>query len=369
MDIGIPKEVKTHEYRVGATPAMVRVLVEAGHKVRIQADAGSQIGFTDELYRLAGAQIVKTAKDVYEAEMIIKVKEPQPIEFPLLKAKQILFGFLHLAPDPVQTKNLLDRKVIGIAMDTVTDPQGRLPMLIPMSEIAGRLSIQVAVNYLQMNYGGKGLLLGGVPGVPPAKVVIIGGGYVGREAARMAMGLGAHVTILDRNMNTLRELDALFGPHLDTLLSNSQNIEEAVKACDVLIGAVLIPGKTTPKLVTKEMVKQMTPGSVIVDVAIDQGGCVETSKPTTHANPIYAVNGVIHYCVTNMPGACARTATLALTNASLDYALLLANKGYPLALLENVGLRNGLNVCDGKVTNPSVAFDLGYEYVPPEALL
>lgn len=369
MRIGVPKEIKNHEYRVGATPAMVRALTEAKHDVMVQANAGTQIGFTDDMFVAAGAKIVNTAADVYKADMIIKVKEPQESEFPLLKEGQILFCYLHLAPDPVQTKHLVDSKVVGIAYETVTDPQGRLPLLVPMSEIAGRIAIQVGAFTLQMNNGGKGLLLGGVPGVAPARVVVIGGGVVGTEAARMAMGLGANVTILDKDLNRLRALDALFGPNLKTIYSTSLSIEESICGADLVIGAILIPGKTAPKLITRAMVKKMTPGSVIVDVAIDQGGCSETSKPTTHAEPIYTVDGVVHYCVTNMPGACARTATQALTNATTDYALTIANKGWKNAIRDNAGLRHGLNVCLGNVTNESVAHDLGYNFVLPESLI
>lgn len=369
MLIGIPKEVKNHEYRVGATPGMVRALVEAGHQVLVETHAGTKIGFTDEMYMAAGAKIVGSPIEVYQADMIIKVKEPQENEFTLLRENQILFCYLHLAPDPIQTKHLLKSKVIGIAYETVTDNQGRLPLLIPMSEIAGRISIQVGATCLQMNNGGKGLLLGGVPGVFPARVVVIGGGVVGTEAARMAMGLGAHVTIIDRDLNRLRQLDTLFGPNLKTQYSTSQSIEESVTRADLIIGAVLIPGKLAPRLVTREMVKNMSQGSVIVDVAIDQGGCVETAVPTTHANPTYTIDGVVHYCVTNMPGACARTATLALTNATTDYALAIANKGWQQALKDNQGLRNGLNVCQGHVTNEHVAADLGYKHLPAEKVL
>lgn len=369
MLIGIPKEIKNHEYRVGATPAMVRLLVESGHKLRVQKDAGSQIGFTDEMYQQAGAQIVNTPADVYASEMVIKVKEPLDSEFPLLRKGQILFCYLHLAPDPQQTKHLLERQVIGIAYETVTDPQGRLPLLIPMSEIAGRLAIQVGATSLQLNNGGRGVLLGGVPGVRPSIVTVIGGGIVGTEAARMAMGLGASVTIIDKDLNRLRALDALFGPQLKTLYSTPSSIEEAVVRSDLVVGAVLIPGKTAPKLLTRQMISKMAPGSVFVDVAIDQGGCAETSRPTSHANPTYVVDGVVHYCVTNMPGACARTSTLALTNATMDYALKIANKGYKQALLEHPGLCDGLNVFMGKVTNAPVADDLGYDYVSPHEAL
>lgn len=369
MIIGIPKEIKNHEYRVGATPSLVRLLVGAGHQVLVQTKAGETIGFTDAMFSAAGAKIVASAEEIYKSEMIIKVKEPQLSEYPLLKEGQILFCYLHLAPDPEQTKQLIDSKVVAIAYETVSDPQGRLPLLIPMSEIAGRIAIQVGATSLQLNHGGRGVLLGGVPGVAPARVVVIGGGVVGTESARMALGLGANVTIFDRDLNRLRQLDALYGPALKTLYSSPLAIEEAVIRADLVIGAVLIPGKTAPRLVTKEMVKQMVPGSVIVDVAIDQGGCTETSRPTTHDDPTYVVDGVLHYCVTNMPGACARTSTQALTNATGDYALMIANKGWKKALLDHAGLRHGLNVCFGQVTNESVAHDLGYAYVPAESLL
>lgn len=369
MLIGIPKEIKNHEYRVGATPAMCRALIESGHRVMIQKNAGTKIGFTDEMYSQAGAHIANTAEEIYSAEMIIKVKEPQEAEFPLLREGQILFCYLHLAPDPEQTAQLVKQKVIAIAYETVTDVHGRLPLLVPMSEIAGRISIQVGATYLQLNNGGKGLLLGGVPGVYPARVIVLGGGVVGTEAARMAMGLGASVTIIDRDLNRLRALDALFGPHLKTLYSTSSNIEEALALSDLVVGSVLIPGKTAPKLITRNMIKKMSPGSIFVDVAIDQGGCSETSKPTSHANPTYVVDDVIHYCVTNMPGACALTSTKALTNATMDYALQIANKGYKKALREHVGLRNGLNVCLGHITNEHVAADLNYPYVPADKFL
>lgn len=365
MIIGIPKEIKNHEYRVGATPAMVRALVEAGHQVFVEKDAGTKIGFTDSLFSSAGAKIAKTAAEVYACEMIIKVKELQESEFPMLRKGQILFCYLHLAPDPVQTKHLVDSGVVAIAYETVTDNHGRLPLLVPMSEIAGRIAIQVGATSLQMNHGGKGLLLGGVPGVFPARVTVIGGGVVGTEAARMAMGLGASVTIIDRDLNRLRALDALFGPHLKTLYSTTASIEESLSLADLVIGAVLIPGKTAPKLITRNMIKKMSPGSVIVDVAIDQGGCSETSRPTTHADPTYRVDDVVHYCVTNMPGACALTSTKALTNATMDYALRIANRGWKNAIAEYPGLRDGLNVCLGHVTNESVATDLGYKYMPP----
>lgn len=369
MLIGVPKEVKEYEFRVGLTPGGVRSLIENGHKVMVETLAGDKIGFSDALYEEAGAKIVKSAKEVWTAEMIVKVKEPQSSEFPLMHEGQILFCYLHLAPDPIQTEHLLKQKVIAVAYETVTDAVGRLPLLVPMSEIAGRIAIQTGAVYLQMNHGGRGMLLGGVPGVLPANVVVIGGGIVGTEAARMAMGLGANVTILDKNLDRLRQLDALFGPKLHTLYSNTFEIEHVLSTADLVVGAVLIPGKTAPKLITRNTLKHMQPGSVIVDVAIDQGGCAETSRPTTHGDPTYVEEGVIHYCVTNMPGACARTSTLALTNATLDYALKLANLGYKRALQENVGLRNGLNVFKGKVTNESVAHDLKYTYVAPSEVL
>lgn len=369
MIIGIPKEVKVHEYRVGATPAFVRLLVDHKHSVVVQANAGAKIGFSDADYQAAGAKIVQTAAEVYKCEMVIKVKEPQESEYSLLHEGLILFCYLHLAPDPVQTKALVDKKVVGIAYETVVDARGRLPLLTPMSEVAGRVSIQVGATALQMNHGGSGILLGGVPGVLPAKVVVIGGGVVGTEAARMALGLGASVTILDRDLNRLRELDALFGPRLQTLYSTPLDIEAAVKEADLVVGAVLIPGKTAPRLVTREMIKQMAPGSVVVDVSIDQGGCFETSRATTHADPTYVVDGVVHYCVTNMPSMCARSSTLALTHATMGYALAIADKGYVKALKDNAGLRAGLNVCLGKVTNESVAHDLGYTFVEPESML
>lgn len=369
MIIGIPKEIKNHEYRVGATPSFVRLLINAGHEVYVQSHAGDKIGYTDHLFAMAGAKIVHTPEEVYICEMIIKVKEPQLSEYPLLKEGQILFCYLHLAPDPIQTQQLIDSKVVAIAYETVKDAQGRLPLLIPMSEIAGRIAIQVGAISLQLNKGGKGTLLGGVPGVMPAYVTVIGGGVVGTEAARMAIGLGADVLILDRDLSRLRTLDSLFGPRLKTLYSSPLSIEEAVTRADLVIGAVLIPGKTAPKLITREMIRKMSPGSVFVDVAIDQGGSSETSRPTTHTEPTYVVDGVVHYCVTNMPGACARTSTQALTNATGDYALMIANKGWKKALLDHEGLRHGLNVCDGHVTNESVAHDLGYPYVTAERLL
>lgn len=369
MIIGIPKEVMDNENRVGATPAMVKALVENGHKVLVETNAGESIGFTDESYAKAGAQIVEAARYVYEAEMIVKVKEPQPSEYPLLREDQIIFGFLHLAPNPQLTEQLIKSKVVAIAYETVTDKKGGLPLLLPMSEIAGRISIQAGATALQMFYGGKGILLGGVPGVLPGKVVVIGGGSAGTEAARMAMGIGADVIVIDKDLKRLRELDNLFGPRLKTLFSSSITIENALANADLVVGAVLIPGKTAPKIITREMIKKMEPGSVFVDIAIDQGGCSETSRPTTHSNPTYVQDGVIHYCVINMPGTCARTSTIALTDATTKFVLKVANEGYRIALTEDPCLRSGLNVYKRMVTNEHVAFDLGYEYTPPEQIL
>lgn len=369
MIVGIPKEIKTLEYRIGATPAMVRALTEAGHSVIVEKNGGTASGFPDALYTAAGATLSGYPEEIYAAEMVIKVKEPQPSEIALMRKGLVLFCYLHLAPDPVLTKALLEKEIIAIAYETVTDALGRLPLLIPMSEIAGRISIQVGATALQMNNGGRGVLLGGVPGCASAKVAILGGGVVGTQAARMAMGLGADVTILDRDINRLRALDDLFGPTLHTLFSTTNSVEETLVRSDLIIGAVLIPGKTAPKLVKRSLLSHMLKDSVFVDVAIDQGGCAETSRPTTHAAPTYAVDGVIHYCVTNMPGACARTSTIALTNATMEYALLLANNGHKAALTNNKGLCDGLNVCLGAVTNAAVAADLGYEYVTPQNAL
>ncbi len=368
MKIGVPKEIKDHEFRVGVTPAGAKVLIDAGHEVLVQTLAGDAIGFHDEMYQAVGAQIVPSPKEVYQCPMVVKVKEPQTSEFPLLWECQILFTYLHLAPDPEQTKQLLAQKVIGVAYETVTDAQGRLPLLVPMSEVAGRIAIQAGAFGLQMINGGRGVLLGGVPGVQRGNVVIIGGGVVGTEAAKMALGLGAHVTILDSNLARLRQLDDLFGPALRTRFSESHAIEELVSEADLVVGAVLLPGHAAPKLISRALVKKMRPGAVIVDVAIDQGGCVETARPTTHSDSMYVEEGVVHYCVTNMPGACARTATMALTNATLPYALQLAEHGED-ALRQNPGLREGLNVYKGQVTNRAVAQDLGYEYKATSELL
>jgi alanine dehydrogenase len=365
MKIGIPKEIKDHEFRVGVTPSGVKALTEAGHEVLVEQGAGMAIDFSDALYQSAGARTA-SREEVYACPMVIKVKEPQAEEFPLLREGQLLFAYLHLAPDPVQTRALVERKVIAVAYETVTDRRGQLPLLVPMSEVAGRLAVQAGAGALQMIHGGRGLLLGGVPGVAPARVLVVGGGIVGTQAARMALGLGADVTLLDVNLTRLRELDDLFGPALKTRYSDSYTLSELLPQADLVVGAVLIPGKQAPKLITRAHIKSMKQGSVLVDVAIDQGGCAETSHPTTHSDPTYIVDGVVHYCVANMPGAVAHTSTWALTNATLPYALELAGKGYRQALADHPGLRDGLNVCLGKVTNKYVAGDLGYDYTPPE---
>lgn len=366
MIIGVPKEIKNHEYRVGMIPASVRELVSHGHQVYVETNAGSGIGFSDDDYIAVGASILPTAADVFaKAEMIVKVKEPQAIERAMLKEGQILFTYLHLAPDFPQTEELIKSKAVCIAYETVTDNMGRLPLLAPMSEVAGRMSIQAGAQTLEKSRGGSGLLLGGVPGVAPAKVVVLGGGVVGANAARMAIGLRADVTILDRNIDTLRKLDEEFQGRANVVYSNADAIEKYVLEADLVIGAVLIPGAAAPKLVTQQHIKRMKPGSAVVDVAIDQGGCFETSHPTTHAEPTYIVDDVVHYCVANMPGAVARTSTFALNNATLPYIVKLANKGYQKALLEDAGFLKGLNVIHGKVTCKEVAENFGLDYVDP----
>lgn len=366
MLIGVPKEIKNHEYRVGLTPAGVRELVAHGHKVLVQTQAGLAIGFTDEQYIQSGASIASSAEDVFaRTEMVVKVKEPQPVECRLLRPGQILFTYLHLAPDPEQTKLLTESGAVAIAYETVTDERGGLPLLAPMSEVAGRMAIQAGAHALEKAQGGRGVLLGGVPGVAPARVVVIGGGVVGLNAARMAAGLGADVTILDKSLPRLKEIDMVFGGRIKTLVSNTANIDESIREADMVVGAVLIPGAAAPKLVTRAMLGNMKPGAVLVDVAIDQGGCFETSRATTHQDPIYVVDGIVHYCVANMPGGVARTSTQALNNATLPFTLELADKGWRQALLDNAHLRNGLNVCHGKITYKAVADDLGYSYVDP----
>jgi alanine dehydrogenase len=356
MKIGVPKEIKNNEYRVGMIPAAVRELTARGHTVFIETKAADAIDLSDAIYTRAGARILPSAAAVFaEADMIVKVKEPQAEEIKLLKPGQTLFTYLHLAPDPLQTKSLLDAGIIGIAYETVTDARGGLPLLAPMSEVAGRMSIQAGASCLEMNAGGRGQLLGGVPGVPAARVVILGGGVVGTNAARMAMGLEAHVTILDISLPRLYELDLQFGAMLNTIYSTIDSIEENILAADLVVGAVLVPGAQAPKLITEAMVKGMKKGSVLVDVAIDQGGCSETSHPTTHANPTYKLHDVVHYCVANMPGAVARTSTFALNNATLPFIVALAEHGSEAAMGQNPHLRNGLNVYKGTLTYKAVA--------------
>jgi len=363
MKIGVPKEIKVHEYRVGLVPAGVRELVNAGHSVIVQSGAGTGIGFGDTDYKAAGASIAAAAAEVFgNAELIVKVKEPQLAECKMLKSSQTLFTYLHLAADKAQAQGLMDSGATAIAYETVTAPDGSLPLLTPMSEVASRMSVQVGATALQKANGGFGVLLGGVPGVPPAKVVVLGGGVSGTHAAEMAVGLGADVTVVDRSVKRLRELSALFGNRLKTAYSTAQTIEELTQDADLVIGAVLIVGAAAPKLVTRDMVKRMKQGSVLVDIAIDQGGCFETSKPTTHAEPTFVVDGVIHYCVTNMPGAVPRTSTFALTNATLPYVRALADHGWQVALARDAGLLRGLNVHAGKITHEAVARDLGLSY-------
>jgi len=370
MRIGVPKEIKNHEYRIGLTPAGVRELVSHGHEVMVQKDGGTAIGLTDDLYERAGGKIAESAEEIFAAaEMIIKVKEPQPNECAMLREGQVLYTYLHLAPDPEQTRGLVDSGCTAIAYETVTDKHGGLPLLAPMSEVAGRMSIQAGAHALERAQGGSGVLLGGVPGVRPAEVMIIGGGVVGLNAARMAMGMGADVTVFDRSLPRLKYLDELYGERLNTLYSTEEAIEEHLSTVDLVIGAVLIPGAAAPKLVRKDQLGIMQPGSVLVDVAIDQGGCFETSHATTHQDPTYEVDGIIHYCVANMPGAVARTSTFALTHATLACAVQLADKGARQAMLDDPHLLDGLNVHRGQVTHEAVADDLGYDYVPPAEAL
>jgi alanine dehydrogenase len=368
--VGVPKEIKTLEFRVGLTPGSVRELVHHGHAVIVEAGAGAGIDFGDQLYRAAGAEIVPSAEDVFaRAELIVKVKEPQPVECARLKAGQVLFTYLHLAPDPRQADLLAKSGAVAIAYETVTDARGGLPLLAPMSEVAGRMSIQAGAHCLEKSQGGRGVLLGGVPGVPAARVVVLGGGVVGTNAARMAMGLEAHVTVIDKSLQRLKELDFQFGPMLNTIYATVDTIEEHVTGADLVVGAVLVPGAAAPKLVTAEMIKRMKAGAVVVDVAIDQGGCFETSRPTTHAEPTYVVDGVVHYCVANMPGAVARTSTVALNNATLPFVLALADKGYRRALYEDRHLRDGLNIHAGAYAHKEVAMALGKPFTPPEEAL
>ncbi len=367
MIIGVPKEIKTEEYRVGAPPMAVEVLTQAGHKVLVQTTAGEGSGFTDEEYVKVGATMVSTAEEVYgQAEMIYHVKEPIPVEYPLLRRDQILFTYLHLAPAKELTLALIKSGSVAIAFETVELPDGTLPLLQPMSEIAGRIATMVGAQYIGRMHKGMGKLLGGVPGVPPATVVVLGGGVVGTHAAQMALGLGARVIMVTRNLNRLRYLDEVMHGRFETLASNPYNIANVVKEADLLVGGVLVAGGRAPTMVTKQMVKTMKPGSVIVDVAVDQGGCIETTRPTTHDDSIYIVDNVIHYAVTNMPGMYPRTSTLALSNATLPYALKLANLGYREALQSDSALRKGLSVFQGKVTDRLVAEALGLEYMPYE---
>jgi alanine dehydrogenase len=370
MIIGVPKEIKNHEYRAGMIPSSVQELTQHKHRVVVETNLGVGIGYSDEDYIAAGAVILATAEEVFlQAEMIIKVKEPLAVERKRLTKDHLLFTYLHLAPDAEQTKDLVDSHAVCIAYETITSPSGQLPLLTPMSEVAGRMSIQAGATCLQKSNGGSGVLLGGVPGVEPAKVVIIGGGVVGSHAAQMALGLGADVTILDNNLHSLRHLNQTFGTTIKLVHSNKASLEEHVLAADLVIGGVLIPGAAAPKLVTADMITRMKKGSVVVDVAIDQGGCFETSKATTHQDPTYIVDDVVHYCVANMPGAVARTSAQALNNATLPYIINLADKGWKETLAGDVHFLNGLNVCAGKVTNKAVADNLGYPYVEPTSMV
>jgi alanine dehydrogenase len=370
MIVGVPKEIKDNEARVGVTPAGVKALVEAGHTVLVETMAGAQSGFDDAEYQNAGAEIVGDAGNVWgKSEMVVKVKEPIQGEFVYFREGLVLFTYLHLAPLPDLTEELLRKKVIGIAYETVRDRQGTLPLLTPMSEVAGRMSVQVGATYLEKERGGRGILLGGVPGVPPAHVCIIGGGIVGTNAARIALGFGAKTTIIDVNLNRLRELEDIFGGRLYTLASNSYNLGHATREADLVIGGVLIPGAMAPKIVTRSMVKAMKKGAVIVDVAIDQGGCVETAHPTSHSNPSFVEEGVVHYCVTNMPGAVPHTSTLALTNSTFPYLLRLANLGPREALKRDPGLAEGLNTWLGVLAHRGVAEGQGKEWTPAASLI
>lgn len=370
MRVGTVKEIKNHEYRVGLTPESVRELVQHGHDVWVESSAGDGIGANDAAYVAAGAAIKATAAEIFaECEMIVKVKEPQAVERAQLRRGQILYTYLHLAPDPDQTADLVKSGVTAIAYETVTGPGNTLPLLKPMSQVAGRMSIQAGATALQKAHGGRGVLLGGVPGVLPGKVLVIGGGVVGFNAAQMAVGMGADVTILDRDPEVLERLDNHFEGRAKTRFFNLAVVQQMVQEAELVIGAVLVPGAAAPKLVTREMLATMKPGAVLVDVAIDQGGCFETSRATTHADPTYVVDGIVHYCVANMPGAVARTSTYALNNVTLPHALRIADLGWQAALKANPHLAAGLNVHDGKITYEAVARDLGYDYVPVETLL
>ena len=370
MQIGVPKEIKNHEYRVGLTPASVRELSAHGHQVLVQNGAGAAIGLSDEDYRAAGATLLPDATSVFaQADMLVKVKEPQPAELALLRPGQILYTYLHLAPDPALTTALVKTGAVCIAYETITGPNHTLPLLAPMSEVAGRMAVQVGATLLEKSHGGMGVLLGGVPGVPAAHVVVLGAGTVGANAVQIAVGMGARVTVLNRGVDKLRALDQRYGNRIHTLLASAQNIEQAVLEADLVIGSALVAGAAAPKLVSRALVARMRQGAVLVDVAIDQGGCFETSHPTTHADPTFVVDGVLHYCVANMPGNVARTSTFALNNATLPHALALANKGWQAAMRADPHLRHGLNVANGQITCEAVARQLGYAYVPAEQLL
>ena len=370
MLIGVPKEIKAFEYRVGLVPASVRELVSQGHQVIVQHNAGEKIGCDDDAYQQVGARIVHSAEEIFQqADMVIKVKEPQPNECKMLRENQVLFAYLHLAPDPEQTTLLEQSGCVAIAYETVTNQSGGLPLLAPMSEVAGAMSIQVGATCLEIQNGGSGILLGGVPGVPPGKVVVIGGGAAGANAVRVAVGMGAQVAVLDKSIERLYYLGLQFGSSITTIYSTASAIEEQVKGADLVVGAVLIPGASAPKLVTKSMITSMRAGSVVVDISIDQGGCMETSKVTSHDLPTYIVDGVVHYCVGNMPGAVPRTSTFALNNVTLPFALALANLGYREAMRRNRHLLQGLNVCQGKITYKAVADALQLPYTPAEQMI
>lgn len=370
MNIGVPKELKNNEYRVGMTPGNVQELTKRGHKVWVESGAGAGIGFTDELYHQAGAHLSAHADEVFaQAEMIVKVKEPQAEECKLLRSDQILFAFLHLAPDLKQTELLMNSGCVAFGCETVTDDQGGLPILTPMSEVAGRLSVQAGAHCLEKAQGGRGVLLGGVPGVPAAKLVILGGGVVGTQALKIGLGMGAQVFVLDKSLKRLRELDSLFGNGLNTCYASEEALEKHLVDADLVIGAVLVPGATAPKIVSRRQLRSMRPRSVVVDVSIDQGGCFETSHPTTHSDPTYIEEGMVHYCVTNMPGAVPYTSAIALNNATLPFILALADKGYLRACQENRHLMRGLNVCKGKITHAAVADALNLPFTPPELAL
>lgn len=370
MRVGVPKEIKVREYRVGLVPANVHELVVHGHEVLVEHDAGIDIGVTDVHFEAAGATVVANAAEIWEcAELVVKVKEPQAAERRMLREDQVLFTYLHLAPDPQQTKDLIASGATCIAYETVTSPSGGLPLLAPMSEVAGRMSVQAGAYFLEKTHGGLGMLLGGVPGVDPAKVVVLGGGVVGTHAIHIALGMGADVWVLDRSLEQLKTLWRQFGRPLNTVFSTRHALEKHVLEADLVIGGVLVPGSTAPKLVSADMVRRMKPGAVVVDVAIDQGGCFETSRPTTHDDPTYIVDGVIHYCVANMPGGVPRTSTFALNNATLPFVLALADKGAPRALQDDPHLLAGLNVHRGRITHRGVAESLGYAYSDPGAVL